>query len=1376
MNLSLNTYPSTRFTRSLLSLLLTILSCLSTYAQPRLLNAVYPSQSEEQQCLLIDKQGLIWIGSNAGIKSYDGYGFKNYRSNAMTPNILPSNNVLCMTEGNDDVLWIGTRNGLVSMDKKTGKFTTHNLSGSNKRIIYSLFTSHDGKIWIGTDGGVTCYLPKEKRFFYYSEKNTTVIESNGKRRPFSNFVSAKSFTEDKVGNIYIGTWSKSLYRLDTKRSIMYKYDISPKDDEGNTYMVKMDHQGRLWICTWGNGIKCLTQPLNQKNPGLVDLYKGNKDFIIHYNLVEDTISHTIWVCARSGFGVIKSDNIKAGITYYKSIDNHQTINVTDVRTDGKGNIWLLTMNNGLYHLYTHQQLFQALPIIPVEAQSNRINSIFTIDGQHIWLTLSPIGLAYYDTKSRQTLLDAHVPGAAQIPSNSLRTHYSSIISNGKGGVWLANNSFGITEIQNGSARIINDVNSDIVKDKFVNTLYRTKQGITFVGERLHLNYQLPSGKGYCCLEGVDVRGITEDHKGNIWVATENQGILRINGNFNNPKSLNIQYYNVTNGKFIINDATNCLEDSKHRLWAISNSGGLYRYDEKNDQFENVNKDFHWDFDRIFSIVEDGNGCLWFTTDNALVCLQVNDNGEAQYTTYTNEDGLGDLMFQTNSCFRMGDDLYFGAGRNLIHFNSKVINANRKEMRTSNIIITDLLIDGKRYGKLDSTLREKLCDVTPQYMHSLTLPASVNKFSIEFALLTYTNTAQSKYAYYLEGYDKEWHYMDASLRQATFENLPSGKYELHIKAADSYGKWNEMPYTISINVLPPWYVSWWAYLIYIGILMGITWMAILWYRERLRTKNRLQMAVVFTNITHELLTPLTVISAAADSIKRIAPSTNTQADIIHDNINRLTRMLRQILEVRKSQAGKLQLRVSERKLGDFCAETTRSLLPMFTSKSLQFEQEISCLGENAWFDTDKVEKMLYNLLNNAVKYTEADGKVKLSVSIVNQQAILVVSDTGRGISKDKMKHLYNRFLDGDYRQMNTIGTGIGLSLVNDLVKLHHGKIHCESEEGRGTTFTITFPINKESYDETEMLQGDNASNADNIIVTTNKSEEAMATSQVNNIISTNDINQANSNPSKGNGQEKEYTILLVEDNSELLMLMSSLLSPHYQVLTASNGEKAQKIIQKSSLDVVVTDVMMPVMDGIELTKWIKESENYSQLPVVMLTAKTQDIDRNEGYRAGADAYLTKPFKLEDLQLRIDNIIANRQRIRQKFQSQTDFKVEEQHYSDPDELFVQSCIDKVKEHLEDSDFGREQLAAELCISSSTLYNKLRALTGQNITGFITSIRMKEACQILKREPNIRISELAYRVGFSTPRYFSLCFKKEYGFGVKEYVELNIKTKEG
>lgn len=564
-------------------------------------------------------------------------------------------------------------------------------------------------------------------------------------------------------------------------------------------------------------------------------------------------------------------------------------------------------------------------------------------------------------------------------------------------------------------------------------------------------------------------------------------------------------------------------------------------------------------------------------------------------------------------------------------------------------------------------------------------------------------------------------------------------------------------------------------IYIALLIVGIRFAILWYRERLRTKNRLQMAVIFTNITHELLTPLTVIAAAAENIKRIAPATDSQTDIIHDNINRLTRMLRQILEVRKAQAGKLQLKVSEGKLGDFCAETCRSLMPMFQPKQLTFEQNIFCMGETNWFDTDKVEKMLYNLLNNAVKYTEPGGKVSLSVSISEQQATLIVSDTGIGISKDKMKHLYSRFLDGDYRQMNTIGTGIGLSLVNDLVKLHHGKITCDSEEGKGTTFTITLPVNKESYSEEEMLKDEkNLSTAQSIIVpvTSSKSEEAMATSQANTDIP--EMENGSEENRKSEDKNKEYTILLVEDNQELLLLISSLLSDKYNVLTATNGEKAQRQIQKASLDVVVTDVMMPVMDGIELTRWIKESEDFSQLPVIMLTAKTQDADRNEAYQAGADAYITKPFNLADLQLRIDNIIANRQRIRQKFQSQTDFDVEDQHYSNPDELFIKSLIEKVNEHIMDSDYGREQLAADLCISSSTLYNKLRAITGQNVTSFITSIRMKEACRIIRKNPNIRINELCYDVGFSTPRYFSLCFKKEFGMGVKDYAESVIQKK--
>lgn len=436
----------------------------------------------------------------------------------------------------------------------------------------------------------------------------------------------------------------------------------------------------------------------------------------------------------------------------------------------------------------------------------------------------------------------------------------------------------------------------------------------------------------------------------------------------------------------------------------------------------------------------------------------------------------------------------------------------------------------------------------------------------------------------------------------------------------------------------------------------------------------------------------------------------------------------------------------------------SLVPIFSQKEITFNQNISCIGEKAWFDSDKVEKILYNLLSNAVKYSNNGGRVDVSVAISGNAAEIKVEDNGIGMSKEKLKHLYNRFLDGDYRKMNVMGTGIGLSLVNDLVKLHHGKITCHSVEGEGTAFTVTLPIDKDSYSEEEISKAAIA---------------VVQSTDINSPMDEADLETATEKAEKDG--EKDYTILVVEDNTELLTLMKNILSGHFNVKTAVNGEKAQRIIEKTALDVVVTDVMMPVMNGIELTKWIKQSDDYSQLPVIMLTAKTQDDDRNEGYKVGADEYITKPFNLSDLLIRIENIIANRERVRRKFETQTEYKVEEQHYSSPDKIFLESVIAKIMEHILDSDYGREQLAADLCISSSSLYNKLRAITGQNITSFITSIRLKEACRILRAEPTIRVSELSYRVGFSTPRYFSQCFKKEFGMLVKEYVEKELKAME-
>ena len=1346
--------------KKLLTLIAVLTICLHVHSIPyslRVLNAVYPSASIEQKCMLIDRQGLLWLGTNSGVKSYDGYRFNTFRTDAQSPNILPNNQILSMTEDNNNCLWIGTRNGLVCMDKKLGNFTTYHLKGDNQREIYTLFTSKDGNVWIGTDEGITIVNSTTHSFHPLSGKNVKVVDPNGKRHPLGS-INVKAFVEDKDGSIYIGTWNDGYYRLDRKRHLMYKFTLTNGNSgsQNGAFNLMLDPKGRLWISTWGNGIKVATNPRNQKNPGVVDLYDGRKETSINYKLLYDPVTNSVWTCSRYGVGIADCNDISRGFTYYNIIGNFEKYNIentTDICTDKCGNIWVQCINNGLYHINTKASLFSLIPVIPDNSLSDRLKTVYSADGNNFWLSLAPCGLATYNRQTGHLMMNSEIPALANMPYDVLNTHFSSIVNRNNGELWMASNGHGIIVVKNGRAELHNSGNSQYVKDNFVKALMCTRKGVMLIGERHHLSYLLPSGQSHTICGDVDVIGISEDHNGNVWVATENKGIIKISGNFGRPRSLKYTYFCPQNGNYSVNDAIYCKEDSRHRLWAISNSGGLFLLE--NGKFNNFNDELHWDIERVFSIVEDNLHRLWLTTDNALVCLTYNGKGKAQYATYTNENGLGKVKFMASSCLKWGDNVYFGSGKNLITFNTRYVNG--KEMSpVRNIIVTDLIIDDRRYSELDSIMRRKLGKYTPQYLKKITIPASVNKFSVEFALLSYVNTSECKYAYKLEGYDKDWHYVDADLRQATFENIPSGSYKLRIKAADSYGRWAEMQYGISIRVLPPWYASWGAYILYVLMLIGGVYLSILWYRERLRTKNRLQMQVVFTNITHELLTPLTVISASADSIGHDHPDMQTHVSLIHNNINRLTRMLRQILEVRKAQAGKLKLQVGEGCLGDFCKETCMSLVPIFSQKELTFNQNITCIGEKAWFDSDKVEKILYNLLSNAVKYSNNGGQVDVCVAISGNTAEIKVKDNGIGMSKEKLKHLYNRFLDGDYRKMNVMGTGIGLSLVNDLVKLHHGKIDCHSVAGEGTTFTVTFPINKDSYAEEEI------SNTPMIVA---------QSVELNTPMNEAELETATEKAEKHG--EKDYTILVVEDNTELLTLMKNILSGHFNVKTAVNGEKAQRIIEKTPLDVVVTDVMMPVMNGIELTKWIKQNDDYSQLPVIMLTAKTQDDDRNEGYKVGADEYITKPFNLSDLLIRIENIIANRERVRRKFETQTDFKMEEQHYSSPDKIFLESVIDKIMEHILDSDYGREQLAADLCISSSSLYNKLRAITGQNITSFITSIRLKEACRILRAEPSIRVSELSYRVGFSTPRYFSQCFKKEFGMLVKEYVEKNIST---
>ena len=555
-----------------------------------------------------------------------------------------------------------------------------------------------------------------------------------------------------------------------------------------------------------------------------------------------------------------------------------------------------------------------------------------------------------------------------------------------------------------------------------------------------------------------------------------------------------------------------------------------------------------------------------------------------------------------------------------------------------------------------------------------------------------------------------------------------------------------------------------------MLIGGIFAAARWYKERVKTRNSLQMGVILTNITHELLTPLTVISATIYKLKEVAPQYEEDYLVMDSNINRTTRLLRQILEVRKSQAGQLHLLVSRGNLISFLEEACENIRPMAEHQQVTLSLEKPKTEGAAWFDADKIDKIIYNLLSNAIKYNKVGGKIDVSLSLGKDQAVITIADNGIGMSKEKMQHLYTRFFDGDYRKQNMPGTGIGLSLTHDLVKLHHGNIQCESQEGEGTTFTLTLPIRKSAYAPDEIDNSDKP-NAVNQEAIRQASQETKQDSQP----ASDDKPKLTPVRQSIFIRKNVSKILVVEDNEELLALMLQVLSKNYHVFTAKNGKQAMSIIMKEKLDLVVSDVMMPIMDGIELTKQLKSDKSFWQLPIILLTAKNKEEDKTEAYAVGADAYITKPFKFDELEVRINALLANRKKMIEKIQAeislQTSAEDEAQaalHLSNPDQAFITRATEVVMQHLADSDYNREAFAKDMAMGESTLYNKVKATTGQTVIAFITSIRLKEAQRIIRSNPNILISDVAIQVGFNTPKYFSKCFKKEFGIFPKEYAE--------
>lgn len=782
---------------------------------------------EEARKLMFDRYGMMWVGTDQGLRSFDGYSFKTYRNNAYTPGILPNNYVRSITEDRNDGLWIGTRDGLAHYNRKQGTFKTYHLPVKQARLINTLFTDKDGTIWVGTNAGA----------FRYDEKNDDFIG-------ISVTDGVISFEEGSHGNIYIGTWEGGLYRLNKKTGKLVRYPSLSVRNTAQTMLT--DSRGRLWVGTWEHGIVRFDNPENESNPGMHKINDGRTDFRTFHRLVEDSVSHAVWGCCIEGLTRVDLDN-------ESEVENYPILTFCyDMVTDGMGNLWALTRNNGIVHLSTKPSPFHFYNLNPagLELPVNRIQKVFTTDGNLFWLGLLPYGLALYDRNADHVLYNNHIPGMEELVGQHglyVQT-ISDMAERPDGSVWMASSRGVLVWKQGEPAVLLPRGGTPFLNDTEVNTFHSLSNGAILVGQNAGLGIAFSETKGSILKMTEDGRdfsnchvlSITEDKKNRLWIATEEQGIIRITGNPSNTKTLVYHQYAPVAGNYPVDEATAVYEDADNKIWAISNSGDFFQYNDETDKFEPVNHRYYIGMGSIYSIQGDGVGSIWLSTDKGLARFKPND--EQSSTTYYNmEDGIETISFSSNGGSSYGNELFYGSAKGFFSFDAGEIERWQQGL-LSKLVVTDLLVDDRPYVWRDSLHRKAISLDQPFFTKKITIPSDARKFSVEFALLTYQNQEQCRYAYYLEGYDRDWHHTDAQNRLATYQNLPSGTYHLKLRATDSYGRLVEMPYSIEIRVLPPWYATWWAYIIYVVLLAVCAYGVKEWYKARVNRRARLQQRV------------------------------------------------------------------------------------------------------------------------------------------------------------------------------------------------------------------------------------------------------------------------------------------------------------------------------------------------------------------------------------------------------------------------------------------------------------------------------------------------------------------------------------------------------
>ncbi len=1294
------------------------------------------------QCILQDRKGFLWFGSMDGLNRYDGYGFKVYRSDFKDPNTLSNNDIRSIFEDSRGRLWIGTSTGgLNLLDRTTEKITrfTRTVEGLDIQHfeISGFAEDPEGNVWM---------IGLNRIFKIDSTNKVQTLDKIPPSAPYS------SLFIDRQKRVWIGDSQGEIWMADN-----FKGDFKQIAWSKKPLPVAVGRINNL-AQTSGGKILCST---NQQGIFVYDEQKKALKSAIFYqgefegrNLMRKFIEDhngKLWITCDAGMIVVDAETLRdpSFIPPDSKLGHLSSHALHTVYCDAFGNIWIGIWEGGINIVYSKPLTFgHYSPINSISV--NKVTGLGSNE-KGFWAATSR-GLLFVDDRTGTSTLILHDKDITTLHTRGremiIPIWHEGFYYSADGGETFTQYRYTLQEPKGPVFRVQTNV-------FFYDGYYWMG---TSLGQFLRFDPVKKEVTNVLKQSIASLTSITTDEYGTFWIGTYNQGIWRYFPRTGEviPMLLDRNPDRDPNQRHI----NNVFCDRKKRIWVGTNGSGLYLYKAKTGDFQRYSIHNGLPNDVIRSIQDDDQGRLWVATNEGICRI---DFAKNSYRTFSNRDGLKGKEFFNNLSYQAPDGrLYFGGMHGLNYFNPKDVkdDQRRPRMYFSNLRLLNQVATPQATGSpLEKSLDETKC-LRLSYFQARSI-------TLDFVALFFQPNNECTYAYKLEGFNEDWIYAGKE-RSATYTNLSPGTYTFRVKAANSDGIWDEKGRSLELRVAAPWYLSWPAILVYFLLFAFALWLYRDHVRKREELKSQLRIQAIetdniraldqmktnfFTNISHELRTPLTLI---LDPIEQLLNTqdlgkekTRERYAIIRRNASRLVRLVNQLLDLSKIDANRFHLHIDQQDIRSLLEKTVHSFDYQAEKQGVFLVFDAPFAEQQAWFDADALEKILYNLLSNALKVTTKGGTVVFEAQIEGQERPFLtfcVKDTGHGISKQELEHLFQRFFQIDRQHyQKQAGTGVGLALTRELVKIHGGDIQVASEQGVGTQFSVQIPIYAKAF-PAEWLGSEQGG----------QQQEWFSPEP--------ELKLSNGQALKS---EKELAlakiILIADDNEEMRNYLEMNLGSEYTVMSAENGKIAKDLALKYLPNLIVSDLLMPEMDGFELCKALKNDEKTSHIPFVLLTSRSVVESQLIGLETGADDYLTKPFHFKVLAARIRNLLEQRQRLQAYYSKllkpgETEAK-QAGSIAKKDELFLQKVIGLIEENIADVNFNVDRLEAALGMSKMQLYRKLQSLTNLSGNAYIRQVRLMRAQQLLETS-NLTVAEVAYQVGFNTPSYFTKTYKKEFG----------------